>query len=247
MIITQKSVGVEIVDVIPMVDSLPRTPAISPDLGNAAVIAASRFVASHQDEIKAGLDADFKESRWPIGAVLKREKRVALDSLDPEDRKPHLATYLRHASQFESRDGLTTKRELRRLPFSLKQVPGLIDFYQSRVDIYETAVASSLNKPYPQQQFPGHNAIFDEATRVVEMVGVTERTGDIFNTALDTSPTLAEYYKYDPRSEVYFLLKHIKTRMKYQGYVEQLLDFSAMPSAEIEPFQEPEESQDIAA
>jgi hypothetical protein len=58
---------------------------------------------------------------------------------------------------------------------------------------------------------------------------------------------LAEYYRLDRRSEVYFLLKHIKTRKKYQGYVEQLLDLSAPLSAPVEALEQIEESEDIAA
>lgn len=254
MIITQRSVGVEIADVIPMIDGLPRTPAINPDLGSAALIAANRFVVIHKSEIMKSLDADFNglgndfnDSRRLYGRLANREVRAGLDPLDPEDRKSHLATYLRHLSRFEGRDGLTTKRELRTLPFSFDQLPSLIEFYGSRVDIYDTAVASSLNRPYALQEFPGVDAIAQEAIRVVDTVGVTESTGDIFHAALETSPILAEYYKHDPRTEVYSLLKNVKTRAKYMGHVSQLLDLSVSLGVAAEPHQESEEFHGIAA
>lgn len=230
-----------------MVDRLRHTPEINPDLGSAAVIAASRFVAGHQHEIKKSLDIDFCSGRWLNSVGINRDIRLALDSPDPDDSRPHLATYLQHSSRFESVDGLRDKPERRRLPLSLQLLPELIDFYQSRVGIYKTAVASSLNRPYVLEQFLDSDVVEKEATRVVDMVGVTEPTGDIFKAALDTSPMLAEYYKHDRRSEVYFLLKHIKTRKKYQGYVEQLLDFSVPLSAPVETLEQIEESQDIAA
>jgi hypothetical protein len=238
MRITQRGVEVEVADVMPMVDGLSRTPAINPDLGNAAVIAASRYVAMHQDEIKKSLDDDFYSGRWPQGGGANRIIRSALDSPEREDRKHHLATYLRHTSRTEGYDERTGKSEPRRLPFSFDQLPGLIEFYQSRVDIYDNVSADAL-KPFLDSE-----AVADEAKRVVEAVGLTENGGDILHAALEMSPMLAEYYKTTPHSEVYSLLEYTKNKLKYQSYVDQL---SVLPIASNVPEGVEEESQKAAA